>query len=240
MVTGQVPFDGDSQLEIMQKHMKAPVTPPASVRPGIPRPISLAIERMLAKEPDGRIQSMKELVSYIDTKCLGERDIADELGLQKRQSTESLWDVKVAVGSGIEKRRYSLSEVRGHIRDGRITRETPAKRAGEHGSYQPAAAFKELQREFPRDYAARVEAGPRKETHTPRAELHNLVSHFDKAKKGYSRKKKFRKLGPFAVKALIVGIIIVVVVVFWPKISSVASGILGKEPAAQEPGPAGE
>jgi serine/threonine protein kinase len=239
MVTGQVPFDGDTQLEIMQKHLKAPVTPPASVQPGIPRPVSLVIERMLAKEPDGRVQSMKELVDYIDTKCKGERDITDELGLQKSGGIESLWDVKVAAGSGIEKRRYSLSEVRSHIRDGRITRETPAKRAGERGVYQPAGSFKELEREFPRDYAQRVQA-TKHGTHTPRDELHNLVSHFDEAKKGYSRKKKMRKLGPFAIKALFLGIVVIVVVAFWPKISGVVSGIMGKQPVAEETAPAGE
>jgi serine/threonine protein kinase len=240
MVTGQVPFDGDTQLEIMQKHLKAPVTPPASVQPGIPRPVSLVIERMLAKEPDGRIQSMSELVDYIDTKCKGERDITDELGLQKRASTESLWDMKVAAGSGIEKRRYSLSEVRSHIREGRVTRETPTRRAGEHGSYQPAGSFTELQREFPRDYAVSARGGAKQETHTSREELHDLVSHFDKAKKGYSRKKKFRKLGPFAVKALILGVIVILAVVFWPKISGAVSGLLGQEPVAGDTAAAGE
>ena len=225
MVTGQLPFIGESALEIFQKHLKEPVKSPASVRPGLPRSVSITIERMMAKDPENRIQTAEELCRIIREQCLG---VVKELGLEERGTRETMWDMKVPAGGGLETRRMSLSGVRQRVRSGRVTRDTPTRRAGSRTKWQPAASFKELEREFPRDYAVRVDPtkGPKQDT--PRADLRDLVTHFDQASRAYGRKRKFRKMIPYVIEFAFALIIIAVVIVFWSQIWGFVSGLLGK------------
>jgi len=230
MVTGQVPFTGATPLEIMTKHLRQPAKSPRAVRSDVPRSVSMLIERMLAKKPESRVQSAGELCKLIDEHCLGDRDVAKELGLQKRKIAESFWDMQVAAGRGVEKRRFDLTEVRQRIRRGQVTRDTPTRRAGTHDAYQPAGSFRELQREFPHDYAVSSAYATKPEVGTARAELHTLVAGFDKAKRGYSRRRTAKRLAPLLIQAAIVLAIIVAAVIFWPKISGLISGLLSKSP----------
>jgi eukaryotic-like serine/threonine-protein kinase len=63
MLTGQVPFDGASPLEILERHVSAPPPRPSQVAPGVE--ISAAAEalilRALAKDPADRPQTMDEV-----------------------------------------------------------------------------------------------------------------------------------------------------------------------------------
>lgn len=228
MVTGQVPFTGGTPLEIFQKHLKEPIKSPQAVRPGIPRGVSLTIERMMAKNPDGRVQTARELCQLIDEQCLGERDIARELGLGAPGEKESLWDMKVAIGNRMEKRRFAISGIRARIRKGQITRDTPTRRAGTRGQYQPAGSFRELAREFPQDYATRVEPGQKAGQSTTRMQMKDLLSDFDKAKRSHARKRKLKRLIPFVVELAVLAIVVGVAIRFWPQISTFVAGLLGR------------
>ncbi len=220
MVTGHVPFDGATPLEIWQKHLKEPVKAPSSLQPAVPRNVSLTIERMMAKDPDQRIQTVREVCRMIEERCLGERDVARELGLDKPQAQEQIWEVKVAVGGRVEKRRLSVSDLRTRIRKGQITRETPARRLSGHSEYQPAGSFRDLEREFPRDYATATVTHLPTEKPGTRHELHQLVTEFDSAQTSYARKRALKKLVPLLVKLGILGAIIVLIWRMWPSISS--------------------
>ena len=230
MVTGQVPFGGSTPLEIMTKHLRQPVKSPRAVRDAVPRNVSALIERLLAKKPEARVESARALCKLIDENCLGERDVARELGLAKPKRAEALWDMKVAAGGGVERRRLTLSEVRERIRRGQITRETPARRAGVRGAWQPAGTFRDLEREFPRDYAARSASGQATEVSTTRAQLHTLVSDFDKARRGYSRKKAAGRLLPLLIKLAVLAVIAGAVLLFWPQLKGIVAGLLEKSP----------
>jgi len=231
MVTGQFPFAGNTPLEIMTKHLKEPLKAPRSVRTNIPRGISMTIERMMAKRPEDRIQSARDLCKTIDEQCTGERDLAKELGLAKPKVQESLWDMKIGVGAKAEKRRFSLSEVRERIRKGQVTRDTPARPAGTSSEYQPAAVFRELEREFPRDYAVRVDLDKTKPQTSTRAQLHNLVTRFDEAKKQQERKKTIKKVVSALIKLAVLAAVVALVWHFWPQIRGFVSGVISKRPA---------
>jgi serine/threonine-protein kinase len=235
MVTGHVPFEGDTPLEIMQKHLKEPVKSPAAIRPGLPRAVSLTIERMMAKSPDSRVQSARELCGIIDEQCLGERDITKELGLGARKVEESLWDMKIAVGNRLERRRFSLPEVRERMRKGQVSRETPTRRAGTRDEYQPAGSFTDLQKELSRDYAVRASMATRPAEASPRAQMHDLLTHFDQAKRSHARKRKLKKLVPVLVELVILLVVVALAVKFWPQIRGLVSGLIGK--GAEEPPP---
>ena len=61
LLTGAVPFTGDTPVEIAMKHLSAVPEPPSKKRPDVPRGLDLAVVRALAKDPDDRFQSAEEM-----------------------------------------------------------------------------------------------------------------------------------------------------------------------------------
>jgi serine/threonine-protein kinase len=62
MLSGQVPFEGDSSIEILHKHCMVAPPPLDSVMPGLPRHVYWAVHRALEKKPDRRLESVRALV----------------------------------------------------------------------------------------------------------------------------------------------------------------------------------
>jgi serine/threonine-protein kinase len=60
MLTGKVPFSGDSAIEIAMKHLNELPKPPSKVRPEIPAELDHVVLRALAKAPEDRYQSAEE------------------------------------------------------------------------------------------------------------------------------------------------------------------------------------
>ena len=56
MLTGTVPFSGDTPLEIAMKHLSAIPEPPSEKRPDVPHELDSIVLRALAKRPDDRYQ----------------------------------------------------------------------------------------------------------------------------------------------------------------------------------------
>jgi eukaryotic-like serine/threonine-protein kinase len=61
MLTGQVPFTGDTPLEIAMKHLSEVPKPPSEHRPEIPHDLDSIVLRALAKDPSERYQSAEEM-----------------------------------------------------------------------------------------------------------------------------------------------------------------------------------
>jgi beta-lactam-binding protein with PASTA domain/tRNA A-37 threonylcarbamoyl transferase component Bud32 len=60
MLTGKVPFSGDSAIEIAMKHLNELPKPPSKIRPEIPRQLDHVVLRALAKAPEERYQTAEE------------------------------------------------------------------------------------------------------------------------------------------------------------------------------------
>jgi tetratricopeptide (TPR) repeat protein len=58
---GRPPFEGDDALTIVSQHIHAPVVPPRTYRPNLPAGLEAIILRLLAKVPDRRYPSAKEV-----------------------------------------------------------------------------------------------------------------------------------------------------------------------------------
>jgi eukaryotic-like serine/threonine-protein kinase len=61
MLTGTVPFTGDTPLEIAMKHLSAIPEPPSEKRPDVPHELDSIVLRALAKDPADRYQSAEEI-----------------------------------------------------------------------------------------------------------------------------------------------------------------------------------
>jgi eukaryotic-like serine/threonine-protein kinase len=61
LLTGEVPFAGDTPVEIAMKHISAKPEPPSTLNPDIPGDLDLVVTRALAKTPAERYQSADEM-----------------------------------------------------------------------------------------------------------------------------------------------------------------------------------
>jgi eukaryotic-like serine/threonine-protein kinase len=66
MLTGQVPYSGDTAIEIAMKHLNETPKPPSTHRPEVTRELDQVVLRALAKEPEDRYQSADELQEDLD------------------------------------------------------------------------------------------------------------------------------------------------------------------------------
>jgi serine/threonine-protein kinase len=61
LLTGKVPFTGETPVEIAMKHLAQPPVPPSRLRTELPRDIELVVMRALAKDPHERYQTAEEM-----------------------------------------------------------------------------------------------------------------------------------------------------------------------------------
>jgi serine/threonine-protein kinase len=66
MLTGKVPFTGDSAVEIAMKHVNDLPAPPSSLRPEIPPELDQIVLRALAKDPADRYQTAEEFIEDLE------------------------------------------------------------------------------------------------------------------------------------------------------------------------------
>jgi serine/threonine-protein kinase len=61
LLTGVVPFSGETPVEIAMKHLSTVPPPPSAKRKDVPRDLDLVVMRALAKDPAERYQSAEEM-----------------------------------------------------------------------------------------------------------------------------------------------------------------------------------
>ncbi|MGG1442872.1 Stk1 family PASTA domain-containing Ser/Thr kinase [Brevibacillus laterosporus] len=69
MVTGTLPFSGDSPITVALKHLQDPLPEPRKLNPAIPQSLENVIIRALAKDPFQRYKSAREMYEDLET-CL--------------------------------------------------------------------------------------------------------------------------------------------------------------------------
>jgi serine/threonine-protein kinase len=65
MLSGQIPFEGDSAIEILHKHCSSPPPPLQDLRPGLPDYVYKAIDKGLSKKPGQRFSTVKAYVKAL-------------------------------------------------------------------------------------------------------------------------------------------------------------------------------
>ncbi|MFN8516766.1 MAG: protein kinase, partial [Thermomicrobiales bacterium] len=65
MLTGYLPFSGDSQIGVAMQHVHDLPKPPRQINPEIPAPLSALVLRALAKEPNARFLSARMMAQAL-------------------------------------------------------------------------------------------------------------------------------------------------------------------------------
>jgi len=78
LLTGQVPFDGVGQYQILDRHVREPPPRLETLAPGISPELEALVQRALAKDPIDRFQDMHEF--YAATQSIGTQDVVDVPG----------------------------------------------------------------------------------------------------------------------------------------------------------------
>ncbi|NLO24818.1 MAG: Stk1 family PASTA domain-containing Ser/Thr kinase [Clostridiales bacterium] len=65
MVTGRVPFEGESPISIALKHIQETVTPPAELIDGIPAGLEQIIMKAIQKDPSSRYETAEQMLGDI-------------------------------------------------------------------------------------------------------------------------------------------------------------------------------
>jgi eukaryotic-like serine/threonine-protein kinase len=103
MLTGNVPFTGESPVEIAMKHLSDTPRPPSSIRPEIPPDLDMVVLRALAKNPDDRFQTAEEM----DAELAHIADGGSVTAITAVLSGTSLANAPTAVASPRRERRPS-------------------------------------------------------------------------------------------------------------------------------------
>jgi serine/threonine-protein kinase len=78
MLAGQVPFEGDSAIDILHKHCVTPAPALEGVQPGLPDYAYRAIHKALAKDPERRFPTVRAFVEALQSRT-GDTPDTDEL-----------------------------------------------------------------------------------------------------------------------------------------------------------------
>ncbi|MGZ8717250.1 MAG: Stk1 family PASTA domain-containing Ser/Thr kinase [Gaiellaceae bacterium] len=71
LLTGTLPFNGDTPVEIAMKHLSQTPALPSATRPELPRELDFVVTRALAKDPDERYQSAEQMDADLERLARG-------------------------------------------------------------------------------------------------------------------------------------------------------------------------
>ena len=66
MVTGRLPFDAETPLAIILKHLNEPLAPPREIMPELPEWVDNIVVKSMAKDPDQRFANADEMITALD------------------------------------------------------------------------------------------------------------------------------------------------------------------------------
>ena len=72
LLTGQTPYQGATTIDIIEKHKYSPIPSPRTYAPSLPASFDEFFQRVLAKDPAVRTQTVEEMMSLLATASAGE------------------------------------------------------------------------------------------------------------------------------------------------------------------------
>lgn len=67
MVTGKTPFEAETPVAVIFKHVHDPLPPPSTIVPDLPEDIERVILKSLVKDPEERFQTVRDMIDALST-----------------------------------------------------------------------------------------------------------------------------------------------------------------------------
>ena len=133
-LTGTVPFDADTPLAILMKHVNDPLPLPRKRDPGIPEPFERVALKALAKRPADRFQTASEMTEALKGAALEAGiQIPEKISLPQLGNSIPISSAAVAIFSGASRQQIpdaSFTSGDTDITTGRNYRQSPIKTGG--------------------------------------------------------------------------------------------------------------
>jgi len=143
MLTQRVPFDADTPLAVLMKHLNDPLPLPRQIEPGIPEPFERVVLKALSKRPADRHQTAEEMAEALYA-AAGEAgiDIPQRISLPLSFTTAEAPAESVAVLSGTARERITDVDFADDDTDASLGRKL--KTAGAEGTQNLRRAGKDF------------------------------------------------------------------------------------------------
>ncbi len=106
LVTGQPPYQADTALAVVLKHINEPLPMPRSVNPQVPEPLERVVVKAMAKDPNQRYQTAAEMERALHD-ALREIEMAGTTASINRPATQRIPGVSSSTGPAAPARRSS-------------------------------------------------------------------------------------------------------------------------------------
>lgn len=106
MLTGQLPFDGESSVAVAIKHLQETPEPPSTHVRSLPPALDDIVNKAMQKNPDGRYQSAREFVDELDAFMIDPNGVYGVIP----QSAEA-WDGSTSA-IGLQKQQANYNKLR--------------------------------------------------------------------------------------------------------------------------------
>jgi hypothetical protein len=138
---GDPPFDAETPLAILMKHVNDPLPLPRQVDPSIPAPLERVVLKALAKRSDDRYQSAEEMVGAL--RAAGEEAglaLPERISLPLSFTTAEAPSESVAVLSGSARQKPLAVERAGEDTDATLGQKLAAEAVAAGGAISPGGA----------------------------------------------------------------------------------------------------
>jgi serine/threonine protein kinase len=111
MITGRLPFEGTTHLQVIAAHLQHAPVPPSQINPKIPATLSVTVMQALAKSPRERWQTAEAFLAALDEDGLRSTPAGDVSQVRVRQSMPAQGPVLGSPQPTSAHRPESLTEI---------------------------------------------------------------------------------------------------------------------------------
>jgi hypothetical protein len=107
MLTGRVPFEGETPLIVLYKHLTDPPPPPREINPDIPEAVEQVVLKALAKDPADRFQRVGDIVTALQQAVSGAPVVTAAVSLEAEgERQQGKWAALYTEAAGFLKARW--------------------------------------------------------------------------------------------------------------------------------------